>query len=357
MNTTSQIKMISLIVAAYNEQPIIGQTIKTLIGYMNSEFSDTQWEIIIVDDGSTDDTSKIVNDAIRGNDNLKFIKHRRNYGQGRAFRTSFEKARGDVIVTLDADLSYEPRYIKDLVDKMESSDADIVIASAFLSGGGVVNIPFYRKVLTVVANKFLCLSTALDISAITCAVRAYRRDVVKRLPLNSDGMEMNLEVILKAQMLNLHVTEIPAVLKWAANKGVESKRRKRSSWNILKSIFRYLFFGYLFNPNLLFLMPLFLSLSVFALYGFSLSFLTISRIKYFLNNEPDQLALAISNSIRWTFANYTHAFYFLISSLVVSLFFFIIWFVTKQNKFYFEQTYSLASSLLEAQRKLEHRYK
>jgi dolichol-phosphate mannosyltransferase len=345
-------KSLSVILSVFDEEEIIGKSLQELVYFMETNFEKNLWEIIIVDDGSNDNTVEIISKVIANKSNICLLQHDRNMGQGRGFRSGFEKASGDILITLDADLSYEPRYIGKLIDKMEKSKADIVIASAFLPGSNIIDVPFYRKVLTKSANKFLSLTSSLDLSAITCAVRAYKRDAISVLSLKSDGMDINLEIILKAQMLGLHVAEIPAILKWKPISKSKSKQRRRSKMNILRTIYRYFFFGYLFSPNFLFLIPLCFSLFIFLVYFFTLLRVLINKFQYFLVTQSDPLLLAISHALRWAFANYAHAFYFLISSLVISFFLFIAWFLTKQNKFYFEQNYSLLSSLLSVQRKL-----
>ena len=166
---------------------------------------------------------------------------------------------------------------------------------------------------------------------------------------------INLEIILKAQMLGLHVAEIPAILRWHPISKSKSGEKRRSKMNILRTIYRYFFFGYLFSPNFLFLIPLCFSVCIFLVYSISLVKIFSGKFQYFLLSESAPLLLATSHALRWTFNNYTHAFYFLISSLVVSFFLFIAWFITKQNKFYFEQNYSLMSSILKAYRKLSER--
>ena len=344
---------ISLIVALYNEEAVVSRTVDRLIEYMDENYADRDWEIVLVDDGSADNTVEVVKGIAEAHKNISLIRHRRNHGQGRAFRNAFATARGDIFVTLDADLSYEPKYIGRLIDEIETAEADIVIASAFLPGSKIVNIPLHRKILTICANKFLSWTSSLDVSAITCAVRAYRRNIVQMLPLNSDGMEINLEIILKAQMLGLHVTEIPATLKWEKSKTSQPKRRSRSYRNLMQTISRYFFFGYLFNPNILFLIPMLVSLAVFIVYAVSLSVIMLDKLQTFMGMDAQPFLIAASNAIRAAFADHTHAFYFLISSLGVSFFLFIAWFVTKQNKFYYEQNYSLSALLLSAQKKLK----
>lgn len=347
-------KEISLVLSVYNEESLIKSTIQRLVSYMNEAFVNNKWEIILVDDGSTDNTLESMKQATQSYSNVRIIQHRKCFGQGRGFRSAFAVATGDILVTLDADLSYDPIYIGKLIEEMERSNADIVIASAFLSGSHIKKVPLLRKIFTVCANRILSFTSSLDLSAITCAVRAYRTDVIQLLPVNSNGMEINLEIILKAQMMNLHVTEIPATLKWSSGKG---RKRGRTNLSLLKSIFRYSFFSLLFSPNTLFLMPLVLTLSVFLIYSFSLLKIVFNRITYVAETSSLPLLESISEGLRWSFLNYTHAFYFLITSLIILFFLLTAWFISRQNKFYFEQTHALLHSLITANRNLSKKVK
>lgn len=341
-------KEISLVLSVHNEESLIENTIHRLAAYMNETFVNNKWEIILVDDGSTDNTLELMKQATQSYSNAHIIQHRKCFGQGRGFRSAFGVATGDILVTLDADLSYEPVYIGKLIEEMERSNADIVIVSAFLSGSQIKKVPLLRRIFTICANKILSLTSSLNLSAITCAVRAYKADVIQLLPVNSNGMEINLEIILKAQMMNLHVTEIPATLKWSSEK---NRKRRRTKLSLLKSIFRYSFFSLLFSPNTLFLMPLTLTLSVFLIYLFSLLKIVFNRISHGVEKSSLPLLESISEALRWAFLNYTHAFYFLIASLIISFFLLTAWFISRQNKFYFEQTHALLHSLIVANRK------
>lgn len=339
---------ISLILSVHNEDSLIKSTIECLTAYMNETFADNKWEIVLVDDGSTDNTLDSMKQAALSCSNVHIIQHRKCFGQGRGFISAFGVATGDILVTLDADLSYEPFYIGKLIEEMERSNADIVIASAFLSDSQIEKVPLLRRIFTICANRLLSLTSSLNLSAITCAVRAYKADVIQLLPVNSNGMEMNLEIILKAQMMNLHVTEVPATLKWSSGK---NRKRGRTKLSLLKSIFRYSFFSLLFSPNALFLIPLALTLSVFLVYCFSLSRIIFDRISYGIENSSLPFLESISEAIRWAFLNYTHAFYFLITSLIILFFLLTAWFIARQSKFYFEQTHALLHSLFVSNRK------
>jgi glycosyltransferase involved in cell wall biosynthesis len=344
-------KSLSIIISAYNEEEIIVKSLTELVTYIEKHYANNRWEIIVIDDGSTDRTAEKIGEFISDKSNIFLLHHEKNIGQGRGFRTGFDRAVGEVIVTLDADLSYEPKYIGALIEKLENSNGDIAIVSPFLGDSNIINVPLYRKILTKCANRFLCSASPLGLSAITCAVRAYRREIIDILSLNSDGMDINLEIILKAQMLGLHVIEVPATLNWQTSCALKSENKRKSKMKVLRTVSKYFFFGYLFNPNILFLVPMSFSSLVFLIYFFSLSGIIMRKLKYLVADESVPILWGASKALRWTFANYTHAFYFLLASLAISFFLFVAWFISKQIKFYFEQHYSLGSAMFSMHRR------
>ena len=348
---SSAFKKISLVLSIYNEESCIGNTLLKLKKYMRVNYPDCEYEFIVVDDGSTDNTVNVLEEMKKELPELILCRHSINMGQGKGFQTAFDYVTGDVVLTLDADLSYEEKYIGDMLTKLEETDADIVIASAFLNKSKIINVPLSRRIMTICANKLLAISSKMNVSAITCAVRAYRKSVLDILPLESHGMEINLEVILKAEMLGLHIEEIPAVLKWnKPSDGTTKRKKRRSYFNLIKSIFKYSFFSMLFNPSWIFILPQLILVPFFVIYAFSLGFTFFSGTINFMVNGM-VWNYAVSNSLRNLYATVPHGFIILLASVVLSMLFFLAWFISAQNKFYFEQNHILLSRLLKDRNK------
>ena len=345
---------ISLILAVYNEADCVKKTIYTLKHYMEKTYPDRTWDIIVVDDGSKDETFEILQNIASELSIIKLFKHSKNMGQGKAFQTAFNNVSKDIAVTLDADLSYSENYIDKMITEVEDKNADIVIASAFKAGIRIKNVPLSRRIMTICANKLLRLSSSLDISAITCAVRAYKFSSIKYLPLSSHGMEVNLEIILKAEIFGLHIEEIPAVLEWKTSKQLKTqstnRKKRRSTFSLIKTIFRYSFFSFLFNPGLVFVIPQFFFIPVFLIYLFSLGSNIIVKFMDFLNQ--DSVTVAISEALNWSYTYHQRAYVFALGSLFCSLIMFLIWFISKQNKFYFEQNHIMFTTLLKKQEEI-----
>jgi glycosyltransferase involved in cell wall biosynthesis len=137
------------------------------------------YEIIVVDDGSTDDSFAILARLLQRDGNLRVIRFRRNFGQTAAFSAGFAHARGRVIVTSDGDLQNDPKDIPMMVQRLEDGQLDIVCGwrkdrkDAFVS----------RLLPSMVANRLISWATGVRLHDYGCSLKAFRADVVKPLKL------------------------------------------------------------------------------------------------------------------------------------------------------------------------------
>lgn len=213
---------VTIIVPAYNEGAAFGASLTTLADYFAMHRGDErEFHYLIVDDGSSDETFESAQRFARWRDNVRVLRHERNRGLGAALRTAFAQTNTDLAVVLDADLSYSPAIAMDLVESLERENADIALASAYMSGGSVVNVPFVRRVLSREANRLLSLATGGRYATLTCMVRAYRTEVAKRLEFCSDGMIAVPEMLLNALRQKLRVIERPATLEWSKERAAQ----------------------------------------------------------------------------------------------------------------------------------------
>jgi glycosyltransferase involved in cell wall biosynthesis len=255
--------LVSLVVSVYNEAAILETNLHSLCQYMESLEDEYRWEIILVNDGSTDNTGARAEIFARGRDNVRVLHHGQNFGLGQAFQLAFDRCRGDYIVTLDIDLSYSPDHIKKLLTKIRETKAKIVVASPYMAGGKTSDVPWLRRMLSIWANRFLSITAKGSLSTLTGMVRAYDARFLRALNLKSTGMEINPEIIYKAMLLNAQVEEIPAHLDWHFQKAEGVQRR--SSMRVLRHTFAVLLSGFLFRPVMFFIIPG-LALLLFAFY-------------------------------------------------------------------------------------------
>lgn len=164
---------ISVVIPIYNEE----ENLETLHRRLRETMDrlGKSYEIVLVDDGSSDRSVEIIHRLIAGDPHLKLIEFNRNYGQHAAVFAGFEHARGDVVVTLDADLQNPPEEIPKLIAKIEEG-YDIV-------GGlrGRRRDSALRKIPSWLVNRFIARATGVRLRDYGCMLRAYRRMVVDQI--------------------------------------------------------------------------------------------------------------------------------------------------------------------------------
>jgi glycosyltransferase involved in cell wall biosynthesis len=177
------------------------------------------------------------------------LGYARNRGRGFALHTGIMAARGDVIVTTEIDLSWGETIVSDLVAAMHRwPDADIVVASPNLPGGGYRHVPAKRVWVSRLGNRVIRLCMADAVTMNTGMTRAYRRQVIQSLPLIEPGKEFHLEVILKATTLGYRIREIPALLEWKQHKREGRVVTRKSSSRLNRLIVSHSLFSIFANP-------------------------------------------------------------------------------------------------------------
>ncbi len=189
---------LSIVVPLYNEEESVDKLVHR-IGEVSSRFG-FAYELILVDDGSTDGTWKRVERLKESIPNLRGIKFRRNYGQTSAMVAGFEYSRGEIIVTLDGDLQNDPADIPMLMDKMKEG-YDIV------SGWRKYRKDHWSRVLpSKVANWLISVTTGVGLHDYGCSLKAYRAECIKSI--HAYG-EMHRFFPVLTSMTGARVTEIP----------------------------------------------------------------------------------------------------------------------------------------------------
>lgn len=215
---------VTVIVPAYNEGPAFACSLVRIADYYAMHLSSGyDFHYLIVDDGSTDQTHAIAQTFARWRKNVRVLRHEVNRGLGAAMRTAFEQVNTEYAIVLDADLSYTPTTGMELLEALERENADIALASAYMRGGAVLNVPVVRRVLSREANRFLAFAAG-RFSTFTCMVRAFRVSALKKLQFTSDRMPAVPELLLAAMKSHIRIVEVPATLKWSEERRGSSNR-------------------------------------------------------------------------------------------------------------------------------------
>ncbi|MCJ7582292.1 MAG: glycosyltransferase family 2 protein [Candidatus Aminicenantes bacterium] len=340
-DTSVQIPSASIVVPAYNEESIITENLNILYDYMESFELDISWEIIIVNDGSTDSTGQMAEDFAQSHKNVHVCHHRANFGLGQALRTAFNKCRGDYVVTIDLDLSYSPDHIGLLLTEILNTQVQIVIASPYMKGGKLTNIPYLRKILSKLANRLLSVVASGKIRTLTGLVRAYDRKFLKALNLKAMDMEVNPEIIYKAQLLRARIIEIPAHLDWSYFKSAGKSRR--SGFRMLRSIIASLMSAFIFRPFMFFIaMGIFLfSISLYIIVWIFIHVFSIySTIQSSGGYFDDRFTIAVAE----VFRDRPHAFLIGGFILVIAVQILSLGILSLQKKRYFEELFHLSTT-------------
>jgi len=213
----------------YNEEDTVAEIVRRVeaIGLVE--------EIVIVDDGSVDNTRAILAE-LETKPHVRVFLHERNQGKGAAVRTGIGQARGDVLIIQDADLEYDPRDYPQLFKPLEEGIADVVYGSRFL-GGPRRPILFWN----MVANKILTLVTNVlynnILTDMETGYKVFRRQVVEGMPLHARGFEFEPEFTAKLLKRKVRIYEVPISFNprdYDEGKKIKTKDAFIALWTLIK---------------------------------------------------------------------------------------------------------------------------
>ena len=185
---------LSVVVPLYNEEESIGELfawIQRVMKPLNKEY-----EVLFVDDGSSDDSWKIVSEMAQNHKEVKGLKFRRNYGKSAALHVGFEAARGDVVITMDADLQDSPDEIPELMRMINEEGYDLV------SGWKKKrHDPISKTVPSKLFNRTVRFVSGIKLHDFNCGLKAYRHEVVKNIEVYGE-MHRYIPLIAKQNGFN-----------------------------------------------------------------------------------------------------------------------------------------------------------
>lgn len=191
-------KSISVVLPVFNEGENINSLYKELSAVLSGKFN--SYEIIFVDDGSTDNSASVIKEIVNKDKAVKIIILRKNYGQTAAIVAGIEHAAGEFIVTMDADLQNDPKDITHLIDKMEEG-YDLVSGWRKRRKDRF----FVRYIPSIFANLLISLVTGLKLHDYGCTLKIYKRDFLKDITLYG---EMHRFIPVYVYFMGGEVTEI-----------------------------------------------------------------------------------------------------------------------------------------------------
>ena len=193
---------VSVVIPVFNEEVTVGNVVtrtkKTL------EQMGVSYEILVVDDGSDDRSADIAQEL------KAHVLKKAHQGKGFALRFGFGQAKGELVVTLDADGSHKPEEIPLVLRYLRENKADFVVGSRFLdSEDNKTKIPKINRTGNRMFNDLIGYLTGVTISDSQSGFRAIRSSLIKRMKLGSHGYEVESEMLVKALKMGARVAETP----------------------------------------------------------------------------------------------------------------------------------------------------
>lgn len=214
MSTSSG--MLSVIMPAYNEEQCIYENLLSVCEYVSTFHTD--YEILLVNDGSTDHTLEEAMRARKENFHIKIVTYHINRGKGGAIKEGIEKASGKYIAFLDADLDLSPVHLHQFLEALLDEDADIVIGSK-LHKDSRLNYPWKRKVMSYGYFVLLRILFRLKLKDTQTGVKLFRAEAIKPIAreLKTSGYAFDIEILARANEIGCRILEMPVQLEYKRN--------------------------------------------------------------------------------------------------------------------------------------------
>jgi len=221
---------LGVIIPVYNEATTIEEIIRRVVAVGLAD------EIVIVDDGSTDGTRKLLQEISSKYPQVKILLHDQNQGKGAAVRTGIKNSTMDLVIIQDADLEYDPRDYPAILRPIEEGMADVVYGSRFL-GGPRRTTMFWH----LVANKMLTLMTNVlynsILSDMETGYKLFRREIIADIPLKAKRFDFEPEITAKLLKRKIRIFEVPITFnprEYSEGKKIGLKDAFEAVWTLLK---------------------------------------------------------------------------------------------------------------------------
>lgn len=204
-------KKYSVLLPTYNER----ENLPLIVWLLDKSFTenDLEYEIVVVEDNSPDGTLQVALDLQRiyGKEHIVILPRKGKLGLGSAYRDGLQRATGDFIFLMDADLSHHPKFIPEFIKKQAEGDYDIVTGTRYISGGGVYGWDLRRKLTSRVANYLATVLLNPSVSDLTGSFRLYKRDVIEDIMNSIQGLGyvFQMEIIVRARQREYSIGEVP----------------------------------------------------------------------------------------------------------------------------------------------------
>lgn len=203
---------VDIVIPLCNERDSI-QKLRQCLESLHARLS-TRYRVhyVLVDDGSTDGTGDLLATAMPTDASFEIHTHDVNRGVGAAFRTAFQHVTADFVCTIDADCSYGPENLMQMIQDLEYGRADVAAASPYHPAGKVEGVQPWRLALSSNCSRLYRMITPLKLYTYTSIFRVYRGRAVRGLDVENDGFVAAVEILLRVDRLGYRIAEVPLTL-------------------------------------------------------------------------------------------------------------------------------------------------
>lgn len=234
---------LSIVLPTYNESQNIVRMLDSIAETLSPY---TTAEIIVVDDNSPDGTAEIarlharnISNANNSKLQVEIIRRERKLGLSSAIVAGVQSATGDLLVIMDGDFSHPPQVIPSIIEALQDSDCDIVVASRYIKGGSIIGWPFNRRLMSKGATKIAQYGLGIEVKDPVSGFFAFRRDVIDGVKFDAIGYKMLLEILVKTK--GARVKEVPYT--FTNRSAGKSKFDKRAMFDYLRAVMRLYRYG------------------------------------------------------------------------------------------------------------------
>lgn len=230
--------MISILFPLYNERDNVLHYNTDLFPIIDDIAQKTgeRFEFFFIDDGSQDDTVEKIREIARSRSDVKVLIHQKNSGMGTAIKTGIGSSQGDIIITMDADLTFRPIDVLKLIEKYRETDADCVSGSPYLEKGLMEEVTPFRLLMSKTVNFLYRTLLRSKITCVSPIFRLYKRSALTGMTISSRNFEINAEIISKLLIYGKTVVEVPVPLL--------KRKYGESKINVKKEIKNYILLLY-----------------------------------------------------------------------------------------------------------------
>ena len=199
-------KKLSIVIPVFNEEKYILRTIETVL---SADSAGLQKEIIIVDDGSTDGSKKVIQSLTsRKEDSIVFIDKKRNEGKGAAIRAGFLQTTGDIVLVQDADMEYSPDDYPRLLEPFLKRQADVVYGSRFISDRPHRVLYFWHSIVNRFLTMFSNMLSNLNLTDMETGSKVFRGDLIRKIAPHLTAKRFGFEPEITARIAKIPQVKI-----------------------------------------------------------------------------------------------------------------------------------------------------